>query len=167
MYEYRSLSFVSYEEIHEAFEKAFSDYIVPFSMSLNELVYMIERRGFNADISFGAFYKDELVGFTLNGIGNREGKLTAYDTGTGVVKEHRKKGIAKQIFLESLPVLKNNNVEQYLLEVIDSNKPAIDLYKKMGFQETRKFDYQVINKNSLNLNQSNSSVKIMEVENIS
>ena len=167
MYDYRSLSFVSYEEIYETFKNAFSDYVVPFSKSFDELIYMIERRGFNADISFGAFYNNELVGFTLNGIGSWEGKLTAYDTGTGVLKEHRKKGIAKQIFLESLPVLRNNNIEQYLLEVIDSNKPAVDLYKKMGFQETRRLNFQVIDKNNLSLKQCDSSVKIMEVENIS
>ena len=82
---------------------------------------MIERRGFNLDLSFGAFNKDQLVGFTLNGIGDWNGKLTAYDTGTGIIKEFRKKGVATKLFNESLPTLRENNISQYLLEVIRTN----------------------------------------------
>lgn len=166
MYEYKSLEGVSYEDIHKAFGKAFADYVVPFNMSLEDLVYMIERRGFDSTISFGAFYNDELVGFTLNGIGQWNGNLTAYDSGTGVVKEHRKKGLAKQIFIESIPVLKDKNVEQYLLEVIDSNTPAIDLYKKMGFEETRRFDFQISAIDKLKLQDSDNETQIRIAENI-
>lgn len=166
LYTYKPLTDVSYKQIHEAFGKAFADYVLPFKMSLEELIFMIERRGYKADISFGAFYNEELVGFTLNGLGKWNGKLTAYDTGTGVVKEHRKKGIAKQIFEESLPALKENHVKQYLLEVIDTNTPAIDLYKKMGFEEVRKLDFQIVKIDDLKFENRNRFFEIIEIKDV-
>lgn len=141
MIEIKQLTDVSIKEIHKAFSNAFSDYVEPFDLTINQLQYMIERRGCNYDLSFGAFNGNEMVGLTLNGIGNWNGKLTAYDTGTGVIKEFRKQGIATKMFIESLPILRKNDVEQYLLEVICSNNSAFDLYKKAGFKVIREFDY--------------------------
>ena len=109
----KTLSNTSIEAIHETFVKAFSDYVEPIDLTFQQLKYMTERRGFNADLSFGAFANDELVGFTLNGIDEWNGQLTAYDTGTGIIKEFRKKGIASRMFNESLPVLRESNVTQY------------------------------------------------------
>jgi ribosomal protein S18 acetylase RimI-like enzyme len=139
----KQLSKTSIETIHQAFEKAFADYEEPFDMTVAQLQYMIERRGFKGELSFGAFDGEELVGFTLNGIGEWNDELTAYDTGTGIIQEYRKQGIATRIFEESLPVLKKNNVNKYLLEVIKTNTKAFDLYKKAGFEVQREFDYWV------------------------
>lgn len=143
MIEIRTLKNIGIDTIHSSFSKAFSDYEEPFDMTVQQLQYMIERRGFRSELSFGAFDRDELVGFTLNGIGIWKGELTAYDTGTGIVKGYRKQGIATRIFEESLPILKQHQVTQYLLEVIKTNTKAFDLYKKAGFEVVREFDYFV------------------------
>ena len=147
----KQLSGMSIDTIHAAFVKAFADYAEPIELSVEQLQYMIERRGCNLDLSFGAFDNEELVGFTLNGIGEWNGKLTAYDTGTGVIKEFRKKGIATQLFNDSLPVLRENNITQYLLEVIRTNKKAYDLYTKAGFNVTREFDYYISPKDAIEI----------------
>lgn len=147
----KSLTGISIENIHKTFRKAFADYVESFDLSVEQLKYMIERRGCNLDLSFGAFYKNELVAFTLNGIGLWNGKLTAYDTGTGTIQEFRKQGIAKRIFAESLPVLRENNISQYLLEVIRTNTSAYDLYRKAGFKVTRELEYFISSKNSLKI----------------
>ena len=160
MYVYKPLTNMSYKQLHATFKKAFSDYVVPFQLSAEELSFMIERRGYCSDISFGAFYDGELVGFTLNGVGDWNGKLTAYDIGTGVILDHRKKGLAKNIFLKSIPVFKKHDIDQYLLEVIDTNTPAVDLYKKMGFKETRKFDFQKTKINDLSLKSCDNPIKV-------
>ncbi len=139
----KQLSGISIETIHETFKKSFADYVEPFDLTINQLQYMIERRGFNLDLSFGAFHNKDLVAITLNGVGNWNGNLTAYDTGTGVTKEFRKRGIATKMFTESLPILRNNNISHYLLEVICSNSAAFKLYKKAGFKVTREFDYYI------------------------
>jgi ribosomal protein S18 acetylase RimI-like enzyme len=147
----RLLSDISIEVIHETFAKAFSDYVEPFKLTFQQLKHMIERRGCDLNLSFGAFSDDELVGFILNGIGEWNGKLTAYDTGTGTIKEFRKQGIASKMFNESLPVLKKHKVSRYLLEVIQSNTAAFDLYKKAGFHVSREFDYYVSTKEKLQI----------------
>ena len=114
----KTLAGISIQQIHEAFAKAFADYVEPMELTVEQLQYGIQRRGYNTDLSFGAFNENELVGLTLNGIGEWDGELTAHDAGTGIIKEFRKQGIATRIFNESLPVLRENNITQYLLEVI-------------------------------------------------
>ncbi len=157
MIKIQQLSSTSINTIYKAFEKAFEDYEEPFDMTVEQLQYMIERRGFNGNLSFGAFAGKELVGFTLNGIGKWNNELTAYDTGTGIIKEYRKQGIATRIFEESLPVLKQHQVNQYLLEVIKTNTKAFDLYKKAGFEVQREFDYWVSPIDLLNIKSENGN----------
>ena len=143
------LSNISLEEIYKTFVEAFSDYHVKFTLSFDDFLFMMNRRGMNRDLSFGAFENERLLGFTLNGIGLWNGFLTAYDTGTGIIPDYRKKGLAKRIFQESLPVLRQNNIKQYLLEVLKQNKVAYELYIKLGFEVSREFDYYVFKKNDI------------------
>ena len=143
------LSNISLEKIYKTFVEAFSDYHVKFTLSFDDFLFMMNRRGMNRDLSFGAFENERLLGFTLNGIGLWNGFLTAYDTGTGIIPDYRKKGLAKRIFQESLPVLRQNNIKQYLLEVLKQNKVAYELYIKLGFEVSREFDYYVFKKNDI------------------
>lgn len=163
----KTLSAISIEQVHEAFAKAFSDYVEPIDLTCDELQYSIERRGYNPDLSFGAFNENELVGLTLNCIRQWNGELTAYDAGTGIIKEFRKQGIATRIFKESLPVLKENKITQYLPEVIKTNTGAFDLYKKAGFTVTREFDYFISTKDKieLDLEKLNENFQIKELKN--
>lgn len=151
MIKIKTLENTNFQIIHEAAINAFSDYVEQFEVTLEELKYMLERRGCNLSLSFGAFDGDKLVGFTLNGVGEWNGQRTAYDTGTGVIKEYRKQGIATRIFNESLPVLRENKITQYLLEVIKTNTGAFDLYKKAGFKVTREFDYFSMDKDKIEI----------------
>ena len=162
----KQLSDINVETIHEVFVKAFADYVVPCNLSFHQFKYFIERNGYNSDLSFGAFNNDELVGFILNGIGKWNGKLTAYDTGTGIIKAFREKGIATKMLNELLPVLCDNNISQYLLEVIRSNTPAYEFYKKAGFEVTREFDYYISTKDKLGFKKSKLGGKfpVMEID---
>lgn len=137
--EIKSLSSASFNSIYEAFAKAFEAYEV--RIDKKELGSMMKRRGFNADLSFAAFYKDEITAFTLNGTGEFNGISTAYDTGTGTVEDYRGRGLATQIFQYSIPYLKKAGIRQYLLEVIQHNTKAVSVYKKIGFETTREFNY--------------------------
>jgi len=163
----KTLTGISIEQIHKAFSKAFADYVEPMELTVKELQHGIERRGYNPDLSFGAFNGNELVGFTLNGIGEWNGELTVYDAGTGIIKDFRKQGIATRIFNESLPVLRENKITQYLLEVIITNTGAYDLYKKAGFTVTREFDYFISEKDKIKIdpNKLNNNFHIKEIEN--
>lgn len=149
MIKIKPLKGINIELIHRCFKNAFVDYVEPFDLTITQLKYMIERRGYDENISFGAFDETELVGFTLNGKGMWNGLPTAYDTGTGIIKEYRKKGLATKIFNDSLLILRNSGIKQYLLEVIKTNTKAYDLYKKAGFSISRKFDYYMTRKSDI------------------
>ena len=149
MFHIMNLVDTKFSTIHESFQNAFSDYAEPFDLSIEELKYMVERRSYNPEYQFGAFDGNVLVGFILNGISTWQGKRTVYDTGTGVIKEYRKQGVATKLFEETLSKLKLENVEQYLLEVIRSNKNAYDLYSKSRFSVTREFEYYITEKSKL------------------
>ena len=137
--EFKTLDEVQLEKIHEAFVDAFFDYQVKMDLPFSKFHHMMNRRGFSPELSLGAFSDGKLVGFVLNGHRIYEGKKTVYDMGTGVVKSHRRQGITTRILKELEPVLKNSGMEQYLLEVLQENTSAYDLYLKQGFQVTRSF----------------------------
>lgn len=145
----KSLKDISFDELFISFNEAFGSYEV--QVNKEELCVMLKRRGFVKELSFGAFENDRLISFTLNGIGQYNGVRTAYDTGTGTIEEFRGKGIASTIFNYSLPFLKEAGVKQYLLEVLQHNTNAVSVYKKLGFETSREFNY---------FKQSNELVKL-------
>jgi len=137
--EIKSLKNTNPETILTVFTKAFANYDI--KLIKDELKRMWVRRGFNAELSYAAFVGDEIVAFTLNGIGTYKGKKMAYDTGTGTLKEYRGQGLATKIFEYSIPFLKKANINYYLLEVLQHNAKAVSVYRKIGFETTRSFNY--------------------------
>lgn len=158
-----SLEECSFEELFEAFNTAFADYDAP-SIAFQDLKQMWERRGMNPKLSFGAFDDGKLVSFTLNGIGIWNSLCTAYDTGTGTVKSYRGQGLAKRVFEYSVPILKENGVQQYLLEVLQHNDKAIPLYKNQGFKVSREFDYYFTEIKKLKISKkANKEIRLKEL----
>ncbi len=160
MLAYTNLKNTDFKEIHAAFLDAFSNYEEPFELTEQELRYMLERRGYDQELSYGAFYEKKLVGFVLNATGNWYGRSTAYDTGTGIVKEFQGQGIARKLFDLTIKELKEKKIKQYLLEVIKTNSKAIQLYQSMGFQIHKIYDYYVFPKSKLT---DNPSKKIKDI----
>ena len=144
----KSLGKISFNTIFKAFNQAFADYEVQLNNA--QLQTMLKRRGFNPELSFAAFDRDEIIAFTLNGTGNFNGIPTAYDTGTGTLKDYRGKGLATKIFEYSIPYLKKRNIEQYLLEVLQHNIKAVSVYKHLGFEVTREFNYFIQKNEEIN-----------------
>lgn len=136
--EIRNLEYTDFDTLFHAFERAFSDYEIHFEKE--EVRSMLQRRGYNPKLSFAAFIKNEIVAFTLNGTGTFNGIPTAYDTGTGTVKEYRGQNLAGTIFTHSIPFLREAGIRQYLLEVLQNNEKAIAVYRRMNFEVVRKFD---------------------------
>jgi len=136
--EIKSLDKTDIEIICQAFCQAFADYEI--QINVPELKTTLKRRGFQPDLSFAAFEGKEIVAFTLNGIGNYNGKKMAYDTGTGTLKEYRGKGLATNVFEYSIPFLKKANISHYLLEVLQNNTKAFSVYRNLGFEITRELN---------------------------
>ncbi len=146
--EIRSLEKTGFDELFRAFNLAFADYEV--QVNEVQLKTMLKRRGFDPELSFAAFNdNDDIMAFTLNGIGHFNRIATAYDTGTGTLKEHRGKGLATAIFEASLPFLKNKGIGQYLLEVLQHNTKAVSIYNRLGFEINREFYYFIQNNDEI------------------
>lgn len=147
MFTYKTLENTNIEILHQTFLRAFSDYQVKVDLPFWKFKEMLERKGYTAALSIGAFKNEELVGFVLNGFRNWNGKPTVYDIGTGVIGEYRKQGITSTMLLSIRELIKEKKVEQYLLEVIQSNTSAFQLYKKQGFEIIRSFSCFQLDKN--------------------
>jgi ribosomal protein S18 acetylase RimI-like enzyme len=144
--EIKSLANTDFGTLATAFGAAFARYEV--QITPDELHTMLRRRGFDPALSFAAFNGDgSIMGFTLNGIGtfgdrNAHGGVpTAYDTGTGTLPEYRGQGLAAQIFEASIPHLQAAGIKQYLLEVLQHNTAAVSVYRRLGFEVSREFNY--------------------------
>jgi len=126
--------------LHTAFLEAFADYAMDASSATEEQLLLRMRKNCVAyDISPGLYDGDRLVGFTLIGIDEWGGCRTAFDAGTGIVAAFRKQGWAKRMFDHALPMLRARGVEQFVLEALKGNEPAIRAYRRSGFEISREF----------------------------
>ncbi len=130
---FRTLSDGDFDAVVACFNEAFSDYVVRFSLTSAQLREICARRAVDFELSVGAFDRDQLVGFTLNGFDGE----TAYDSGTGVIPSHRRKGLARGMMEHIMPILRDTGARRHLLEVIETNTRAIALYESLGFTTTR------------------------------
>lgn len=143
----KTLENTNVEILHQTFIKAFSDYQVKIDLPFWKFKQMLQRRGYASYLSIGTFKNEELVGFVLNGLRYWNEKPTVYDIGTGVIGEYRKQGLTSSMLLNIRDLLQEKKVEQYLLEAIQSNTSAIQLYKKQGFDIIRNFACFELDKN--------------------
>ena len=135
---YRLLNSADLHPLYECFLEAFSDYQVDMQMSEAQFAQRLMRDGVDLEICAGAFDDERMIGFYINGRGLWQEKQTAYDAGTGVVPDHRRRGVAEELFEFLTPQLKELGIVQYLLEVLTSNERAVTLYRKVGFEEVRR-----------------------------
>jgi [ribosomal protein S18]-alanine N-acetyltransferase len=111
-----------------------------------EEVLEIEKRSF-ADPWSRRLFRETLafphsVNFVLTGgSGALLGYINFYLIGDeahmlnlAIHPDSRKKGLATQLLSHAIAFLKSRNAAEVFLEVRESNREAIDLYKKFGFQ---------------------------------
>jgi len=136
----KTLENTSLADLTAAFNEAFSDYIIPFQWT--EEMAAKKFKGDNIDLSMspGFFVDEKLCGFIFHCIGKREGKPIVWNGGTGVVPSQRGQGVTTQLYNYIIPMLRNKGFDRTVLEVIEGNDPAIHIYKKNGFEQTRKLD---------------------------
>lgn len=123
--------------LHKKFIEAFSDYSRPFAFNEERFRNHLVLNAVDVKRSVGCFLGEELIGISLNGFGAWDGKATVYDAGTGVIPARRRLGASMAMFDLMMPVLKDEGAEQMILEVITTNDPAVNLYKKLGFEIQR------------------------------
>ncbi len=133
----RFLSEEHFSSLHQKFVEAFSDYSRPFEFNERQFRNHIVLNAVDLNRSVGCYRGDELIGFSLNGFGHWGGKSTVYDAGTAVIPSQRRLGASEAMFEMMIPLFREAGAEQFLLEVISTNHPAVSLYKKLGFEIQR------------------------------
>lgn len=148
----RTLTHDDLEAVHTAFVAAFSDYVVKLTPTLEQLAEMFTRRGWVPELSVGAFDGDVITAFTVNCVeGDR-----AYDSGTGVVPAHRRRGLGRELMERSFELLRGR-CTSYVLEVLEANTRAVELYRATGFEVVRELQcWSYDQSQSLKVSQSQS-----------
>ena len=123
----------TFEELADAYNQTRLDYIVPMSTSAARLRKYVHDYDVNVDASVVAVEDNRIVGLAMLGV--RPGHT--WITRLGILPVERRRG-AGQLLTEHLIAQSwRLNVDYILLEVIKNNMPAHQLFRKLGFHETR------------------------------
>ncbi len=135
----RHLGDTDFSSIMECFLFAFENYFVKMPTDYNFYKQRWKASGVRFYLSYGMFDKDILVGFIINAVGERQGKLIAYNSGTGVIPDYRGERIVKTIYDYAIPDLIESGITKCLLEVITENVKAIKSYEGIGFEKCKHY----------------------------
>lgn len=115
---------------------AFSDYMVPLQPDAETFKAALRSKGFDPEASFVAIDDDEVVAFWNVATRNTE----RYLIGSGTRIGRRGRGLASRLGMAAIGAAETAGIESVSLEVIEGNAGAERLYRKLGFDPTRKLD---------------------------
>ncbi|WP_342433321.1 GNAT family N-acetyltransferase [Neobacillus sp. FSL H8-0543] len=134
MYTVKRLNEKTFDQALYIWNEGFKGYFVEVTMTLDAFMGKIVKENLSISKSIVAYDEIKPVGILLNGIQEVNGVKIAWNGGTAVVPEYRKKGVGKFLIETSEEIYRADKVEIATLEAISENTPAIELYKKMGYE---------------------------------
>ncbi|UCC73154.1 MAG: GNAT family N-acetyltransferase [Gemmatimonadota bacterium] len=164
---YRFLDTNAFPAVYRTFVRAFSDYALDMSyMAEGSLYSRAVKNGVDFESSVGAYYDQQMVGFTLIGVDHFRGALSAFDIGTGVIADYRGRGVASEMLDFALPRLKEGGVRKFVLEVLQDNERAVRAYRKTGFEVVRELDCFELSLESFNHRRDGEAVARARVRSV-
>jgi ribosomal protein S18 acetylase RimI-like enzyme len=121
------------QELVDAYNQTRVDYMVPMPMNAARLAEYIQIYDLDLEQSLVAKENGTLVGLGMLGIRPERSWITRL----GLVANQRGKGVGQALMeglLQNSDILK---IPQVYLEVIKGNKPAHNLFQKLGFESIR------------------------------
>ncbi|UIY29957.1 GNAT family N-acetyltransferase [Neorhizobium galegae] len=131
---HRRLSECSLEDAAEGFTAGFSGYVVPMNVTVPSLQLRIERDHVDPDESLVYFDGEKPAGILLIGRRGDRSRVGAIGMGPMI----RGRGFGRRVMLDAIEVAKARGDRKLILEVINTNERARDLYLSLGFVITRK-----------------------------
>lgn len=113
----------------------FQDYIIPMKSSRQFFIDFLKSVGGDLKNVLVALDGDRIVGYSNPVIDHHE----AWVGGVGVLPSHRGKGIGTRLMLATEEFSRSKGAREISLEVIEGNSKAERLYRRLGYQETRKY----------------------------
>ena len=159
-----NLSNISIDQLLDCFFLAFENYYVEMPTDKKYYINRWKAAKVDFNLSYGMFDKNKLIGFIIHAIDKRNGILTAFNTGTGVIPEYRGRRVVKSIYEYALGDLLKNGVKISILEVITKNDKAIRSYESVGFKVCKKYKCYAGEINSERIEQL--ELKKIDLENI-
>ncbi|NDJ33903.1 MAG: GNAT family N-acetyltransferase [Chloroflexi bacterium] len=123
----------SMEELTDIYNTTRVDYLVPMPMSVARLEKYVHVYDVVLSSSVVAVYEDEPIGLCMLAL--RDDR--AWITRLGVVPNTRRRGTGYEMMAYVLDEAARAAVSVVYLEVIHGNKPAIQLFDRLGFEVLR------------------------------
>lgn len=123
------------DELVDAQNEIFSDYIVPMRSSREFFIDFVRSVGGRVENVIVALDGERIVGYANPVVDGDE----AWIGGVGVVPGHRGHGIGRRLMLEAEGFARGQGARTSILEVIQGNQRAYDLYKGLGYEDSRTY----------------------------
>jgi len=123
----------SYQELTDAYNHTRVDYLVPMPMNVNKLREYVKYYDVDMDASAVAVNGQEILGLAMLGV--REGR--AWITRLGIIQRRRRQGAGQTLVTHLIEQARRYNTDYIVIEVIENNVPARNLFVKNGFTQTR------------------------------
>jgi len=121
------------------FSEAYHDYDTPLHVDAAALTFMMDCFDLDREASRVLRLGGTPAAFAMLGIRGAHGWIG----GMGVPPEFRRRGLGEQVMRAVLEEAKRRGLTEVGLEVLVQNAPAIALYRRLGFETTRRVEVWV------------------------
>jgi ribosomal protein S18 acetylase RimI-like enzyme len=113
----------------------FQDYIIPMKSSRQFFIDFLKSVGGDLKNVMVALDGDRIVGYVNPVVDDNQ----AWVGGIGMLPSHRSRGIGTRLMLATEEFCRAKGAREISLEVIEGNAKAERLYRRLGYQGTRKY----------------------------
>ncbi|MFK7695537.1 GNAT family N-acetyltransferase [Paenibacillus sp. HJGM_3] len=133
-YTIRPLNECTLDEAVALWNEGFSQYYSDMTQTVEKFTIYLGTKRINPTLSVGMFIDGKPAGFVLIATRSVNGKLIAWNGGTGVSPAFRGMGLARPLMKAAVDNMRAAGVHTAYLEVVSKNVKAIAAYEGAGFR---------------------------------
>jgi GNAT superfamily N-acetyltransferase len=121
-------------DLVELLNRSFENYLVPIQFNISQFITLLRKDSIDLDSSRVLLIDDEPSGIALIARRGWTSRLAAM----GITQQRRGKGAGSWFMEKLVQESRQRNDHEMVLEVIEQNESAVQLYQKSGFQIIRR-----------------------------